>query len=220
MHFQFLVEDSSGEILIRHIMRKFLQENKEISYDCKSFKGIGGFRVSSKASEVKTKKLLNDLPMYLRGFDKRLRGIRAVMIIVVDNDDREIDVFRNQLELLIKQENLTIDHVLGIAVEEMEAWLLGDKEAVFSAYPNARESAFREYKQDSICGTWEMLANVVYKGGFARFKKDCCNGRYHAIGKYKAEWADKIGSCMELDRNLSPSFCSLLAALRQKAKVV
>lgn len=63
MHYQFLIEDHSGEILVRHVMEKLLEENDEITYDCKSFKGIGGFKKKPDAKIVKTDKLLNNLPL-------------------------------------------------------------------------------------------------------------------------------------------------------------
>lgn len=65
-----------------------------------------------------------------------------------------------------------MDHVFCIAVEEMEAWLMGDREALLCAYPKAKESVLKEYKQDSICGTWEVLANAVYKCGLKKMKRD------------------------------------------------
>lgn len=214
MHFQFLIEDWSGEVLIRHVMENIKKEDPKVSYDCKSFGGIGGFRKTSKLSDVKTNKLLNDLQMYLRGFDKSLRGIGAAIFIVLDNDTRETEIFRQQLAAQAIEAMITTDYVFCIAVEEMEAWLLGDREAVFTAYPKARENIYKEYKQDSICGTWETLANIVFSGGMKEFKKECPT--YREVGKYKAKWADDIGRVMELDRNVSPSFNEFINELRMR----
>lgn len=50
MHIQFLIEDMSGEVLIRHVMRKLLIGNGSVTYDCKAFKGIGGFKKNISAS--------------------------------------------------------------------------------------------------------------------------------------------------------------------------
>lgn len=44
MHFQFLIEDKSGSILIEKIMNKLEKENRQFTYNCKAFKGIGGFK--------------------------------------------------------------------------------------------------------------------------------------------------------------------------------
>jgi hypothetical protein len=108
------------------------------------------------------------------------------------------------MEKVAKDNNIETDHVFCIAVEEMEAWLLGDAQAIKQVYPNARLNVISSYEQDSICGTWEVLADVVYHGG----KKKISKLSYGEIGKLKSEWADKIGSYMEFENNLSPSFCS------------
>jgi hypothetical protein len=56
MYFQFLIEDRSGEILIRHIMDKLQNLYDNLEYDCKSFKGLGGLKYSSSVIKTKTNK--------------------------------------------------------------------------------------------------------------------------------------------------------------------
>ena len=205
MHFQFLIEDQSGGILINQLMKKISIVYPSVTVDYKSFKGIGGFTKNSKIKEIKTGKLLNDLALYLKGFNKRLQFTNSVIMIVLDNDTRNPKDFRNELEFVASQNNISIDHVFCIAVEEIEAWLLGDREAVLAAYPNARVSVLDNYVQDSICGTWEILADATYHGGYKKFMKDC-GETYSEIGKHKCEWAEKIGQYMIWERNCSPSF--------------
>lgn len=205
MHFQFLIEDLSGEVLVREIMEKLKQQYPEISYDSKAFKGLGGLKKKSTPKETKTGKLLNDLGIYLRGFNKKFQNYDASSIVVVmDNDDRIPEVFRKQLEALSNENKITVDHIFCIAVEELEAWLLGDEEAVLKAYPHAKTDKLHAYEQDSICGTWEVLADVIYPGGYSKMVKDCSG--YPEIGKRKSEWAQQIGSNMNIRSNKSPSF--------------
>ena len=109
---------------------------------------------------------------------------------------------------------ISIDHVFCIAVEEMEAWLLGDRNAVLKAYPSAKTSLLNDYEQDSICGTWEKLAGAVYPGGLAKFRKE--NKTYQDIGKHKCEWALKIGEHMDVHRNCSPSFQFFVTAIEER----
>lgn len=213
MHFQFLIEDYSGAVLVNKVMQK-LSEEAEFTFDIKSFKGIGGFKGKGSVKDIKTNKLLTDLPQYLRAFDASLKGIEACIIIVLDNDTRDTKLFEQELESQARRAMISIDHVFCIAVEEMEAWLLGDEKALFKAYPYAREGKYKEYIQDSICGTWEILADVVFKGGIKKFKKECPT--YREVGKYKAEWAEQIGTHMELSNNNSPSFQYFVAALRER----
>ena len=73
MHFQYLVEDQSGAALIRILMQKIVELYPNATYDCKGFRGIGGFTRKNTIKETKTGKLLNDLATYLRGFDRSLQ---------------------------------------------------------------------------------------------------------------------------------------------------
>lgn len=179
------------------LMKKIVLSNPNITYDCKSFKGIGGFTKKNTLKETKSGKLLNDLATYLRGFNKSLQHIRAAIIVVLDNDDRDIDAFRSELE--------------SVAVE---AWLLGDEKALLAAYPLARMQVLKAYAQDSICGTWEVLADAVYPGGIIRFKRDCPT--YIEVGKYKSERAQKIGKHMDLSFNKSPSFNYFMTEIEKR----
>ncbi len=61
-----------------------------------------------------------------------------------------------------------------LAIEEGEAWLLGDLDAVRTAYPGARKAVLDEDVSDSRCGTWEVLADAVYPGGCTEL---ICKGR-------------------------------------------
>lgn len=214
MHFQYLVEDISGENLIRVLMDKFVQSYPDVTYDCKSFHGIGGFTKKNTVKETKTGKLLNDLATYLRGFNKSLQNFPAVIVVVLDNDDHNPDAFRKELEQVAQQNMITTDHIFCIAVEEVEAWLLGDEAAILAAYPHAKTQPLHSYVQDSICGTWEVLADVVYPGGCAKLKRNCQS--YGEIGKLKTEWAKNIGQYMDFNTNRSPSFNHFISEISRR----
>lgn len=216
MYFQFLIEDKSGRVLVEKIMDKFCGINDNVFYECKHFHGIGGFTKKNTVKETKTGKLLNDLATSLRGFEKRLQHMPdgAAIFVVLDNDTRETELFRNELEQVAESNNIQIDHVFCIAVEEMEAWLLGDEAAIKTAYPNAKLNHLKNYKQDSICGTWEILAEIVFEGGMKKFAEECPT--YVEAGTVKCEWAEKIGQYMDLDNNKSPSFQFFIQELRNR----
>ncbi len=215
MYFYFLIEDQSGEVLIRHIMEKYKREFPELIYETKSFRGIGGIPKNVMANKVKTNKLLTDLPQYLRGFDKSLQLVPdACLFIVLDNDANDTTQFRTALEEIACESLLTLDYVFCIAVEEIEAWLLGDKTALDAAYPDRHGriiSVLSQYRQDSICGTWEKLADIVIKGGYDKYRKT--NPSFVQTGKHKKEWAEQIGAQMDIRRNASPSFNNMISAL-------
>jgi hypothetical protein len=216
MYFQFLIEDMSGGILVEQVMKKLISQDMNVDYKCKTFHGIGGFSKQWSPKNAKTQKLLNDLPAYLRGFNKSLNvpGYEAALIIVLDNDRNDPQQFYQELEEVAQEQMISIDHVFCIAVEEMEAWLFGDKAALLAAYPNARTNILNEYEQDSICGTWEKLANAIYPGGISKFRKDCRT--YQEIGKKKCEWAQNIGSKMSIHENTSPSFQYFVQAIESR----
>jgi len=216
MYFQFLIEDKSGEILIEKIMDILCEMNNDVSYKCKSFHGIGGLTKKNTIKETKTGKLLNDLATYLKGFDKSLQNMYggAAIFVVLNNDKRETDAFREALEQVAETNNVSIDHVFCIAVEEMEAWLLGDEAAIKTAYPNAKLNHLKNYEQDSICGTWEILAEIVYEGGMKKFAKECPT--FVEAGKIKSEWAEKIGQHIDLENNKSPSFQFFIKEIRKR----
>lgn len=204
MHFQFLIEDQSTRALVELLMKKVQDDHPELTCDYKSFHGIGGFTQKNTVKETRTGKLLNDLATYLRGFDRSLKGIKAAIFVVLDNDDNDPEVFLRELNAVAERNSIAIDHVFCLAIEEMEAWLLGDEQALFRAYPEAKASVVRAYEQDSLCGTWEVLADALYKGGRTKMKKD--NPSYQGQGKIKMQWATGIGPYMDIHRNQSPSF--------------
>ncbi len=103
-----------------------------------------------------------------------------------------------------KQLEISIQVFFCIAIEEMEAWLLGDSEALLTAYPTAKRQLLQRYIQDSIIGTWEYLADIVYKGGLQTLKRDVSS--YYEIGMFKCECAGKVGALLDIRKNASPSF--------------
>lgn len=217
MHFQYLVEDQSGAALIRILMQKIVELYPNATYDCKGFRGIGGFTRKNTIKETKTGKLLNDLATYLRGFDRSLQSFPSVIIVVLDSDDHDVQQFRSELEAVAMQNMIKIDHVFCLAVEEIEAWLLGDRHALLSAYPHAKMHVLNTYVQDSICGTWEVLADAVYPGGTSKLSRE--HASFIEIGKLKAEWAQNIGIHMDLKSNESPSFNDFIHEIESKRQI-
>lgn len=214
MHFQYLVEDQSGAALIRILMQKIVELYPNATYDCKGFRGIGGFTRKNTIKKTKTGKLLNDLATYLRGFDRSLQSFPSVIIVVLDSDDHDVQQFRSELEAVAIQNMIKIDHVFCLAVEEIEAWLLGDRHALLSAYPHAKMHVLNTYVQDSICGTWEVLADAVYPGGTSKLSRE--HASFIEIGKLKAEWAQNIGIHMDLKSNESPSFNDFIHEIERR----
>ncbi len=79
---------------------------------------------------------------------------------------------------------------------------MGDAAAIRRAYPLVKEYVLSSYEQDSICGTWEQMADAVFHGGSERLTAV----GYPWIGREKCRWADNIGQYMDVNENSSPSF--------------
>lgn len=222
MYFQFLIEDLSTEILIKHVINKLKEKypDRDIYADTKSFKGIGQLSMKGSLMERKGGNLLNNLHMYLRGFDRSLSSMEgAAIIVVLDNDNRDFKTFKEELDIIAKETVMLTECVFCIAVKEMEAWLLGDENAICKAYPMAKKKYIKDYEQDGICDTWQVLANIVYPGGLVGLQKKAKNS-YSEIGKAKCEWADKIGANLVLEENQSPSFRFFISKLQSKIETI
>ena len=105
--------------------------------------------------------------------------------------------------------------IFCIAIKEMEAWLLGDIKAIIKAYPDAKIQYIKKYKQDAVCRTWEVLSDSIYPQGLSNLRKRA-GGSYSEIGKAKCEWADKIGRCLHLHENASPSYQYFIGELEKR----
>ncbi len=167
-----------------------------------SYQGIGRIPRDLGGPSDPTRRLLLDrLPSLLRGYGRSLRHPSAVLV-VVDLDDRECLSFKQELSGVLRACSPQPKAKFRIAIEEVEAWLLGDCYAVKAAYPNARDAILNRYVQDSICGTWEVLADAVYRGGSGHLRRV----GYPESGRAKSEWAEHITPHMDVDRNRSRSF--------------
>lgn len=215
MHFEILVEDVSGKTALEILVPKIISTEQH-TFKIISYKGIGRIPKDLKsASEAKKRILLDQLPRLVEGYGKTFSqypsNSPAVLIVICDLDDRCLSTFRKELLDLVDKCNSKPKMQFCIAIEEGEAWYLGDFAAVKAAYPKAKETVINSYKNDSICGTWEKLADAVFSGGSQNLSKQ--GGQ--AIGLEKSNWAKKIPPLMDVENNLSPSFCYFRDKLRQ-----
>ena len=214
MRFEVLVEDKSGSITIDIVLGKILGKNgAEHCWTMRSFKGLGHIpRNLRGATNPRNQKILHNLPRLLRAYGKSLDDASSV-IVVVDLDDRDCINAKQDLLSTLAPCHRCPRTLFRIAIEEMEAWLLGDRDAVTAAYPQADTQVLNTYAQDSICGTWEVLADAVHPGGAEDLKKK----GYPAAGIAKCEWATKIAPHMVVERNRSPSFRAFVDGVRRLA---
>jgi len=201
MHFEILVEDQSGKAMLDILVPQII--GSEHTFDVKAYKGIGRIpQKQNKAVDASKRILLDNLPRLLTGYGKSWPTGYGAVIVVCDLDDKCLKTFRDELLSVLNACDRAPETRFCIAIEEGEAWLLGDSKAIKSAYPHAKSTILDAYKPDSICGTWEQLADAVYKGGARKLSEH----GWQTVGAEKSAWARNITPRLELAKNQSPSF--------------
>jgi hypothetical protein len=219
MHFEILVEDASGKIALEGFLEKILGPQGEAhSYRIKGYKGVGRIpRGLTGKVEARKRILLDRLPNLLRGYGNvpgfELGGASA-LVVVLDLDSGDCKALKGSLLDLLAQCHPAPRTLFRIAIEEMEAWILGDLDAIRAAYPKSRRAVLERYRQDSICGTWEVLADAIHPGGAKKLKE---LGWPHS-GIAKCAWARQIAPRMDVESNRSPSFQTFREGIRKLAE--
>ena len=213
MHVELLVEDLSGKKALDILVPKIL--TGEDTFRVHPYKGIGPIPKNMKDTADPSKRiLLTNLPKLLKGYGRAFsgypRGYKAAVVLVCDLDDKNLTAFLAELSAILNACRPKPEARFCIAIEEGEAWLLGDLPAIRSAFPRADDNVLCSYVNDSICGTWEKLADAVYPGG----AKALSAKGWQVIGAEKLRWAEEIAPKMEVGSNLSPSFCRFRDQIR------
>ena len=118
-----LVEEESAEHLLRVLTPQIVPE---VPFEIRRFSGKPA--------------LLRELPQRMRGYTQILRFDPTLRVVVlVDRDDEDCLALKAHIERLVLDSGLTTLSSVGdgsasvatrIAVEELEAWLFGDVEAL------------------------------------------------------------------------------------------
>lgn len=197
MHIELLLEEPSAEAFFKGFLPRILP--KGVTWNPIVFQG-------------KADLLLN--------IEKRLKGYRSWLpddwriVILVDEDREDCARLKQRLNaaaraagLLTKSaaKNGSFQVLNRIAVEELEAWFLGDPQGLVAAYPGispnfAAKSAYRD--PDAIRGgTWEALERLLQRAG------------YFPGGLAKIELARKMAGSLDPAKNNSRSFQSFIAGI-------
>lgn len=211
MHIELLVEDSSGARLIEALLPRVIGEHgSPHTWRIHQYRGIGRLPANlHKHADPSKRSLLDLLKKALAGYGKT-PGIDAV-VVVLDSDDRDCKQFLAELNAVQTTCKPAPNTLFRLAIEEMEAWLLGDRAALMQAYPRAKTRTLSGYVQDSVCGTWELLADAVHPGGSAAIKA----AGWPLPGRVKHEWVEKIEPFMDIENNQSPSFAKFRDGIRR-----
>lgn len=218
MHFEILVEDQSGKKALDILVPRIVGDGH--TFVVHSYKGVGRIPRDMRDTDDAGKRILfENLPKLLKGYGKTFAGYSddypAVVVLVCDLDKKCLKTFRQELFGILNACNPKPETRFCIAIEEGEAWLLGDLSAIKGAYSKAKNAVLNSYTNDSICGTWEKLADAVYLGGSAKLSEK----GWQAVGAEKSKWAEEIPPHMDVMQNLSSSFCYFRDKLLKLAEV-
>ena len=211
MHYEILVEGQSELTLLSTIMPQILGVyNEPHTWKIHKHRGVGKLPEDMAANpNPSDPTLLHNLPAKLRAYG-RSEDEQLGVVVLVDLD-AHLDCRRFKQMLL-----RTLDfcpkrpHCLfRIAIEEMEAWMLGDRQALIAAYPHIDLEVLDTYVQDSQCGTWELLIHAVY--GREVLQKP----RSAALMHLKMDLAKKVSRHMVVARNCSASFQEFCKGLKR-----
>lgn len=196
-HIEFLVEEYSAKIVLLNILPKILP--RDINFEIRSFRGKSD--------------LLKKLPQRLNGYKSWLPKDWRIVILCDRDDDncldlkQKLDFFARSCNLTTKTSTSTKDfNILNrIIIEELEAWFIGDPQAITQAYPriSATFSQRKPYRNPDMVkgGTWEALQRLLQNKG------------YFSSGLNKLEAAQNISKYMDPTLNRSPSFQCFISGL-------
>ena len=210
MLIEILSEDKSGAVVVeRSVVRICEEQGAKAQVHVRPHRGCGSLPKDGNEKPAKfASSLLDLLPAKLRAYNNVFRGEELILIITLDSDSNDPEVMRKEIYEAARTYAPDIRSVVGLSTEEVEAWMLGDREAVCNAYPECKKSVLDAYVQDSVCGTWEVLCRAISTNA-----EKLIEIGYPAIGHYKAQWAEEISRHMEPEHNVSPSFNTFKMAL-------
>lgn len=219
MHLELLVEDRSGGLILASLVRSVLAAyptGGNWEFSLRPHRGAGGIQFNWREKPTPhASSLLKLLPAKMRAYAKVFDPRTQILVVVMDSDTHPVADLVNPISNMSRMFAAPLPVVIGIAVEELESWVLADWKAIQQAYPEADRKIYDTYEQDSVCGTWEQLCRVVIPGAHA---EQVIRLGYPAVGQYKHEWAQTIAPHLDASRNRSPSFRLFRKKLLQAMK--
>jgi hypothetical protein len=201
MTLHLLVEGPSEHAFLERWAPRLLHET-EVRIHPHQGKGELPRHLASRPSPER-RGLLDQLPAKLRGFANSDEPDKHRILVLVDADNDDAEDLAAQISKVAGKVAPGLSVIVRVAVEETEAFYLGDLKALRDAFPTADMTLARSYKPDSICGTWELFGKVVNDGG-----------------GNKVAWAEAMGPVVttRAEESRSSSFKKLVRGLIEASK--
>jgi Domain of unknown function (DUF4276) len=196
MTVHFLVEGPSERALLERWLPRVL---KNTEFRVHPHQGKGSLPDDlNEVPKHHRRGLLDQLIAKLKGFATSKDSRNHVIFVLVDADDDDPQELATRIEQAVEQIALDLAVVVCLAVEETEAFYLGDLRALKKAFPRADLEVARNYESDSACGTWELFGRIVGDGG-----------------GNKVAWAEEMGLMLttRASASRSPSFKKFVSKL-------
>lgn len=197
MQLDIIVEEPSAEEALGQILPKIVRGRARIKI----------VNMRSKSN------LLKKLPDRLRAYGDRLaKGEDLRVVVLVDRDADDCAQLKAEIERAASAAGLSSKSrpdvngkfclVSRIAIEELEAWFIGDTAALRRAFPSIKNSRMNVSNPDNVSrGTWETLHRFLKGHGIYR---NCYP---------KIEAARHISQYMDVTINTSRSFRVFVAGV-------
>ena len=181
---EFLVEEPSMKNFLNVILPKILPEGYHLNNNC-----------FIRDHQGKTH-LQKEIPIKVRAY--QFYSVPVKVIIIHDQHSSECKELKITLEELVNI-NSNLPFLVRIVCRELEAWYLGDMEAIEKAYPNFKASRYKK---------WAKFRNP-----------DLCNAAYEIkqlIPNFQKGMASKeISKHLNLDHNNSKSFNIFISGIKK-----
>lgn len=175
----------------------------------------------------------NGKPDLVKKLENRLRGYAGWLpeswriIVLVDRDSEDCATLKRRLEEIVARSGLRSkshserdwEVATRIAIEELEAWYIGDWPALCRAYPRVSPNADKRRRfrdPDAVAGgTWEALEQILqragyFKGGLEKIELA------RTMGASVIPWENRSKSFQRLWEVVCASFPSILAESPRK----
>ncbi len=202
MKLHFLVEGTSEVRFLEGLLPRLIPNHK---FEIYPYQGKGKLPADPrKPPDPRCRGVLDQLPATLRAWGKTFSPETDRVVLLVDLDNDNCVLLLEQLSNMLAAIEPAPSCLFRIAIEEVEAWYLGDWTALKRTFPKAKRGLWADYVQDSICNTWELLQEII-----------------QSPIEQKTYWAEKIGTELQTDavetQNRSLSFQKFCVGVRRLA---